>query len=84
MKSKQNALYGDDECQDPSFKKVANYLLNSDVRKHNRYCPCCRTYEEGDSLSLKQMQEFLEYIRNLHYKLSGGPKKPYRKDKPRD
>ena len=30
------------------------------------------------------MSEFLEYIRNLHYKLSGGPRKPNKKDKPRD
>ena len=30
---------------DPSFKKVAKYLLKTDLRKHNRYCPCCRDYE---------------------------------------
>ena len=49
---------------DPSFAKVANYLLNSDVRKHNRYCPCCREYEEGaNELSQNQMSEFLDYVK---------------------
>lgn len=48
---------------DPGFKKVADYLLTSDVRKHNRYCPCCRQYEQGKEPSLSQMSEFLEYIR---------------------
>ena len=49
--------------EDPGFKKIANYLLHSDVRKHNRYCPCCRQYEEGNTLSITQMSEFLEYIK---------------------
>ena len=69
---------------DESFKKVANYLLHSDVRKHNQYCPCCKNYEEGNALTLVQMSEYLEYIRQLHFKLSSGPVKPYKKDKPRD
>lgn len=73
-----------DKDMDPGFKKVANYLLHTDVRKHNRYCPCCKSYDEGEELSLKQMTEFLNYIRNLHYKLTGGPPKPYKKDKPHD
>lgn len=30
------------------------------------------------------MGEFLDYIKQLHYKLTGGPPKPYKKDKPRD
>jgi hypothetical protein len=49
---------------DPGFKRVAQYLLNTDVRKHNKYCPCCREYQEGShELTSAQMQEFLEYIR---------------------
>ena len=25
----------------PEMKKIARYLLTSDVRKHHRFCPCC-------------------------------------------
>jgi hypothetical protein len=48
---------------DESFKRIANYILTSDIRKHNKYCPCCKQYEEGAELTLTQMGEFLEYIR---------------------
>lgn len=37
---------------DESFKKIASYLLTSDIRKHNKYCPCCKQYEEGMELTL--------------------------------
>jgi hypothetical protein len=30
------------------------------------------------------MSEYLEYIRQLHFKLSSGPVKSFKKDKPRD
>ena len=32
---------------DPSLRKIAGFLLKTDIRKHNRYCPCCQRYEEG-------------------------------------
>ncbi len=51
-----------------------NHLLTTDTRKHNRYCPCCKNYEEGNDLTPMQMGEFLEYIRQMHYKLCGDPK----------
>jgi len=42
----------DDSVQaDPGFKKIARYLLTSDVRKHNRYCPCCQKYEDGGEVT---------------------------------
>jgi len=45
--------------------------LLADVRKHNKYCPQCKNYEEGNELNLQQMADFLEYVRYLHYKLTG-------------
>ena len=51
--------------QDPSFKKVARHLLSSDVRKHSKFCSCCRTYSEAE-LSQAQMAEFLDYIKQVH------------------
>lgn len=78
----ENKLTVDDV--DLSFKKVANYLLRTNIRKHNRYCPCCREYEESSNLNVDQMREYLDYIKQLHYKLAGEPAKPYKKDKPRD
>jgi len=37
---------------DPSLNRIVNHLISTDVRKHNRYCPCCKNYEEGADLSL--------------------------------
>jgi hypothetical protein len=68
----ENSFKIDEKVElDPGFKRVANYLLSTDVRRHNRYCPCCKQYEEGKQLSAIQMSEFLEYIRQLHKKLTG-------------
>ena len=47
----------------PKLKAIIKHLLVSDSRKHNKYCPCCRNYEEGDDPSEQQMGEFLEFIR---------------------
>lgn len=57
------------------MRKIAKFLLKTDIRKHNRYCPCCQKYEEGEDLNADQMGEFLEYIKQLHDKLSAGKKK---------
>lgn len=32
---------------DPQFRQIANYLLRTDVRQHNKYCPCCRQYDDS-------------------------------------
>lgn len=69
---------------DPSLRRIVNHLISTDVRKHNRYCPCCKNYDEGADLSLNQMGEFLEYIRQLHNKLAGDPKKNRKKGRPRE
>ena len=37
---------------DPSLNRIVNHLISTDVRKHNRYCPCCKNYDEGADLSL--------------------------------
>ena len=47
----------------PKLKAIIKHLLTSDERKHNKYCPCCRNYEEGNDPSAEQMGEFLEFIR---------------------
>jgi len=47
----------------PKLKAIIASLLSSDNRKHNRFCPCCRIYEEGEEPSVEQMGEFLEFIR---------------------
>jgi hypothetical protein len=42
----------DDKAEmDPSLRRITKFLLTTDVRKHNRYCPCCRKYEEGEDLN---------------------------------
>ena len=48
---------------DPGLKRIAQYLLLVDVRKHNKYCPACKNYEEGLDLTPQNMQDFLEYVR---------------------
>ena len=45
------------------MRGIINHLLNSDKRKHYKYCPCCRYYDEGQNPSADQMGEFLEFIR---------------------
>lgn len=57
------------------LKRIVKHLLHTEVRKHNRFCPCCKAYDDGNDLNPMQMGEFLEYIRQLHYKLIGGPPK---------
>ena len=47
----------------PQLKAIIKHLLTSDKNKHNKYCPCCRQYEEGAEPSAEQMGEFLEFIR---------------------
>ena len=53
------------------LKAIVKHLLTSDNRKHNKYCPCCRRYEEGDDPTAEQMGEFLDFIRQQHIKLHG-------------
>lgn len=48
---------------DPGFRRVATHLLNSDVRRHSRFCPCCKEYDVGNEPTSMQMGEFLEYIK---------------------
>lgn len=70
---------------DAGFQKVANHLLQSDVRRHSRYCPCCREYDTGNEPTPYQMGEFIEYIKQLHYKLGGTrPKTVKRNSLPED
>lgn len=47
----------------PKMKAIVKHLLNTDNRRHNKYCPCCRRYEEGDDPTPEQMGEFLDFIR---------------------
>lgn len=47
----------------PKMKAIIATLLSTDKRKHNRYCPCCRVYEEGEEPTTEQMGEFLEFMR---------------------
>lgn len=53
----------------PELRRVVEHLIHSEVRRHNRYCPCCRRYEQGSDLSPQQMGEFLEYVRQVYLKL---------------
>ena len=39
---------GSKKGMNPRLKAIVNHLLNTDNRRHNKYCPCCRRYEEGD------------------------------------
>lgn len=55
----------------PKLKAVIAHLLSTDNRKHNKYCPCCRNYQEGDDPTEEQMGEFLEFIRQQHIKIHG-------------
>lgn len=65
---------------DPSFKPIAKYLLSTDTKRHNRYCPCCRTIDENESPM--QMAEFMEFIKGVHSKLTGS--RLGRKERPKD
>mmetsp|Transcript_140 Transcript_140/g.266 ORF Transcript_140/g.266 Transcript_140/m.266 type:complete len:87 (+) Transcript_140:1278-1538(+) len=47
----------------PKLKVIIANLLSTDKRKHSRYCPCCRNYQDGEEPTLDQMGEFLEFIR---------------------
>jgi len=47
----------------PKMKAIVKHLLNTDNRRHNKYCPCCKRYEEGDDPTPEQMGEFLDFIR---------------------
>ena len=31
----------------PKLKAIIQHLLTTDNKKHNKYCPCCRNYQEG-------------------------------------
>jgi hypothetical protein len=39
------------EALPKDFRRIAKFLLHTEVRKHNRYCPCCKNYQEGNDLS---------------------------------
>jgi hypothetical protein len=68
----------------PKLKAIIAHLLSTDQRKHNRYCPCCRTYEEGQEPSVEQMGEFLEFIRQQHIKVHGKQSHIMKRIKPRE
>jgi len=66
----------------PKLKAIIAQLLSTDNRKHNKYCPCCRNYEEGDDPNVEQMGEFLEFIRQQHIKVMGKKKDIMKRIKP--
>lgn len=68
----------------PKLKAIIANLLSKPMRKHNKYCPCCRNYDEGEEPSLEQMGEFLEFIRQQHIKTAGKNKDLMKRMKPRD
>lgn len=68
----------------PKLKAIIEHLLNTDKRKHNRYCPCCRNYEEGPEPTVDQMGEFLEFIRQQHIKTHGKKENALKRIKPMD
>ena len=35
----------------PELQNIVKHLLHTEVRAHNRYCPCCKNYDEGNDLS---------------------------------
>ena len=46
------------------LKAIVKHLLNSDNRKHSKYCPCCKRYQEADDdPTAEQMGEFIDFIR---------------------
>ena len=68
----------------PKLKAIIASLLSTDKRKHNRYCPCCRNYEEGEEPNSTQMGEFLEFIRLQHIKTNGKEKDLLKRVKTRE
>lgn len=64
------------------MRRVVEHLIHSDARQHNRYCPCCRRYEQSKDFTPRQMGEFLEYVRQMHLKLNRGKGGRWRKNKP--
>ncbi len=52
----------------PALKSIIKRLLSTDTKRHYRYCPCCKGYEKGQDPNADQMGEFLEYLRQQHYK----------------
>ena len=68
----------------PKLKAIISHLLNTDKTKHNKYCPCCRNYQEGAEPSTEQMGEFLEFIRQQHIKTHGKKKNLMKRIKRRD
>ena len=68
----------------PKLKAIISHLLNTDKSKHNKYCPCCRNYQEGDDPTADQMGEFLEFIRQQHIKIHGKKKNLMKRIKLRD
>ena len=67
----------------PALKSIIKRLLSTDTNRHYRYCPCCKNYEKGQDPNADQMGEFLEYLRQQHYKTQKLFKKKKRL-KPRD
>ena len=68
----------------PKLKAIIKHLLSKDEKKHHKFCPCCRTYEEGPEPSVSQMGDFLEFIRQQHIKIQGRQKNLMKRIKPRD
>ena len=61
----------------PALKAIVKNLLK-DHKQNYRYCPCCKQYDKACEPSDTQMGDFLEFIRQEHYKTVGGSpsKKP--------
>lgn len=78
----QLAYTGPDNLH-PALKNIISKLLNTDTKRHYRYCPCCKMYEKGKNPSADQMGEFLEYLRLKHFKTDNQFKRVKRL-KPRD
>ena len=44
---KEKLAYTGPDNLNPALKAIVARLLNSDTKKHYRYCPCCKNYEQG-------------------------------------
>ena len=63
----------------PALKSIIKGLLSTENRRFYRYCPCCKAYDVAGEPSDTQMGEFLEFIRQQHYKTFGSPSKKPKK-----
>ena len=68
----------------PKLKAVIQHILHTEKKKHNKYCPCCKNYREGEEPTVEQMGEFLEFIRQQHIKVHGKQKNLMKRIKLKD